>query len=175
MILRCFSAAVFLLQGCAQNVHVKSTSAISKVVIDDYVISDIGPTGKEAILPIRFGPASYQIFQNDELILEGELPRTQVSPLVFGLAVGGAVVFTPTLAISAAILVNPSWIFASSVFVNGGGASSFWAYFAQTASFWTLPAIFLGAAIGLLPLVGLAYSERLPDVVLIATPESMRR
>lgn len=170
------SACIFLsLLGCMQSVHLKVTRPLSRVVIDDQVFDSVGLNGLDAQVPVNFGPAKYSVYESEKLVYEGTMPRSQIDPWIFGLSVGGAMLLTPTLAFAGALSVNPSWIFASSVFLGGGGAGSFWAYLAQTASFWTMPMALLGAALGLLPLIGLAYSERLPDVVLIATPEDLRR
>lgn len=140
---------------------------MSQLIVDGKDLGSIGPEGKDVLVPVKFGSANYRVMQGDKIVANGLLARKQISPFGFGPSVGGAMLLAPVLGLAGAIAANPSWIFAPSVFLSGGGLGSFWAYLAQTASFWTFPAVTLGFAIGLLPLVGLLYSERLPDVVWI--------
>jgi len=151
----------------SQSVHVKTSARVSQLTIDGKELGAIGPDGKDVEVPVNFGAASFTAFDGEKKIANGLLARKQISPFAFGPSVGGAMVLAPILGFAGAVAVNPSWVFAPSVFLHGGGLGSFWAYLAQTASFWTFPAVTLGLAIGLLPLVGLLYSERLPDVVWI--------
>jgi hypothetical protein len=80
----------------------------------------------------------------------------------------------PMLSMVGVLLVNPAWVFSPTVFLNGGGVGSFFAFLSQTASFWTFPAATLGLCIGLLPLLGLLRAEGLPEVLLLAAPEEER-
>lgn len=160
--------------GCAQSIHLKTTRIVSQVIIDGEAVGAASPQGREAAVPVKFGAASYELYDQEILVGKGFINRTQINPWSYGFSVGGAMLLTPALALAGAIAVNPAWIFASSVFLQGGGVGTFWAYLAQTASFWTFPAVTLGAVVGLLPLAGLLYSERLPDVVLLTTHDSTR-
>ncbi|MEI6325031.1 MAG: hypothetical protein WCO91_06250 [Gemmataceae bacterium] len=83
------SATVLSVAACEQNVHIKSSVRVAKIVIDDRVIESVGPDGRDALVPINFGPASYSAFENDRLVTSGLLPRSQIQPWLFGLCVGG--------------------------------------------------------------------------------------
>ena len=151
--------------GCSQRVHVKTTRYVPKAIIDTTVVEDLNINGKDVVIPVGFGAAAYELFDHEARVGKGFIERSHINPWTFGLSVGGAAVLAPTLALAAVVAVNPAWIFAPSVFLDGKGVGSFLAYLSQAASIWTVPAAALGAAIGLLPLIGLFFSERLPDVV----------
>jgi hypothetical protein len=157
------------LTSCTQSVHVKTSQRVSQLIIDGKELGPIGPEGKDVAVPVKFGSAKYTALNGDTTIASGLLARTQINPWTYGLSVGGAMVLAPTIGFGCAVAVNPSWFFAPSVFLEGGGIGAFWAYLSQTASIWTIPAATIGIAIGLLPLLGFLYSERLPDVVWINT------
>lgn len=166
--MRCLVLSALLLCACSQNVHIKTSQRVSKLVIDDAVLGEITPEGKDVTLPVKFGPASYSAYDGNRIVASGSIPRSRIDPWTYGLSVGGAMVFAPTLGFFSALAVNPAWFFAPTVFLNGGSVGSFWAYLAQTASVFTFPAATLGFLIGLLPLVSLIYAERVPDNVLLS-------
>jgi hypothetical protein len=164
-----FVVVILILSACSQNVHIKTSQRVTQVVIDGAELGPIGPEGKDVVVPVKFGAASYSLYDGNKIISSGFLPRSQIYPWSYGLSIGGAMVAAPVLGFVGAVAVNPAWFFAPAVFLHGGGAGSFWAHIAQIASMWTFPAATLGILIGLLPLLGLVYSERLPDVVLLNT------
>lgn len=167
--MRILAALALVCVACEQNVHIKTSTRVSQLVIDKKELGAFGPDGKDAVIPVNFGAASYSAFDGEKMSASGLLARTHINPWSYGLSVGGAMVASPILGFGFAISVNPAWFYAPSVLMNGGGMGAFWAYLAQSASVWTFPAATLGLLIGLLPLVGLLYSERLPDVVWINT------
>lgn len=169
-----FLIGLVMASACTQTVHLKSAKRITKAVIDGETVENIGPEGRDVILPVKFGAAHYELYDRDLLIGKGRVERSQINPWSYGLSVGGAMVLTPALALTGVLAVNPAWVFSSSVFLQGGGVGAFWAYLTQTASAWTFPAATLGAAIGLLPLLGLLYSEKLPDVVMLSTDGGLK-
>lgn len=160
--------------ACEQSVHLKTTRPVSKIIIDGEDIGASDTLGREVLLPVRFGPAHYQLFDERGLIAKDVVERSHLDPWVFGASVGSAMFLAPALSFLGVLLVNPAWVFSTTVFLNGGGAGSFLAFLSQTASFWTFPAATLGFCIGLLPLLGLLRAERLPDVILLSAPEEER-
>lgn len=166
-----FLAILFALcaSACAtQKVYVRAAQEAAHVVLSNQRVPVID--GRAVVeLSTGLGPVSYSVYNAKGHVLdEGKLTRTRQDPLVMGLSIAGAIVAVPVLAFVGVLVANPSWADAfSNVAKTAGG--NLGAFLTNSMSAWTLPIATVFGALGLLPLLGLLRSEKLPDEVVVGT------
>ncbi|MEM7589392.1 MAG: hypothetical protein AAF320_04475 [Myxococcota bacterium] len=164
-----FLTVLFLVcvSGCGtQRVYVRAPQEAAHVVLANQRVPVV--SGEASVqLQKGFGPVSYSVYDRDgQLLNEGKLARTQKDPLVTSLSIVGTIVAVPVLAFAGVLVANPSWPAAfRNVSKTAGG--NLGAFLANSMSSWTLPIATAFGALGLLPLLGLLRSEKLPDEVVV--------
>jgi hypothetical protein len=139
-----------------------------RVVVDrnkfDTVNVD-GQTPKNGVVEVRPGqkPVPYTVSKG-ELVVSGEVPRTEPVWWIIALGVGGAAVCAPSLAALGFCIANPGVIgapLAFAVFGDVGVLTS-----ACVSPSWaTLPVVTACTAVGLAPLGAALTAETLPETI----------
>lgn len=155
--------------ACAtQRVFVRAPQQAAQVVLADQAAPV--SSGRASIeVPQGIGPVPYSVYDSrGNLLDQGQLARTKRDPLITSMSIVGTVIAVPVLAFTGVLVANPSWWAAfSNVSQTPGG--NLRAFLANSMSTWTLPVATIFGALGLLPLLGLLKSEKLPDEVVVGS------
>ena len=157
--------------GCATT-ELKTEVLHNTATVDGKEVGAIPPGGTAVEIPPGLSPVPWTLQKDGVVVASGELPRTEPMPWVIGAGIAGTACCVPSLAAVACCAVNPAVMgsLVSCLLLQNIGALF---TLCATPSWLTLPAVFCGSAVGMLPagagaLLGAAPG---PAHALMATPK----
>ncbi len=160
---------IALASGCARTVQVKVEGPHTDVTVGDVALGTVPDEGAPVEVPAGIAAVPFEVRRGD-VVVTGELPRTEPSYWVLGGALGGAACCVPTALALGFCVANPGALLAPYLVATGIGDFGAVNAACVSPSWATLPLLSGCTALGLTPALLALWADAPPAEVTLVAP-----